>query len=136
MREYTKSRQVARRSHSEHLSAFELRSIEELASRELPQRDTPIGIVLDGYPTWMWQIGTLGSVKWMVSEHDLPTRATKDPLWIPLSSSSLHIEDVEVMLVDGEWPEPNHLLWKLKPLRVAVRVTMPQKARNKKRRKV
>ena len=40
MREYMKSRQVARQPHSEHLSAFELRSIAELASRELRQRDT------------------------------------------------------------------------------------------------
>ena len=61
MREYAKARQVAQRPHSEHLSAFELRSIEELASHELRQWDTPLGIVLDGYLTWMWQIGTLGT---------------------------------------------------------------------------
>ena len=54
MREYAKARQVAQRPHSEHLSTFELRSIEELASRELRQQDTPLGIVSDGYPTWMW----------------------------------------------------------------------------------
>ena len=80
MREYTKAQQVARRPHSEHLSAFELRSIEELASRELRQRDTPLEIVLDGYPTWLWQIGTLGTVKWMVSKYDLPKRALDGPL--------------------------------------------------------
>ena len=59
MREYVKSRQVSQLLHSEHLSEFEHRSVKELASRELRQRETPIGIFLDGYPTWTWLIGTL-----------------------------------------------------------------------------
>ena len=49
----------------------------------------------------MWQIGTLGRVKWMVSQHNLPVRAAEDPPWISRSSSLLGLEDVEVLLVDG-----------------------------------
>ena len=40
------------------------------------------------------------------------------------------------MRIDGKWPEPNHRLWKLKSLRVTVRVTSngPTKARKRLRK--
>ena len=100
----------------------------------LRQQETPIGIVSDGYPTWLWQIGTLGHVKWMVSKHDLPFRADDDPPWISRSSSLSGLEDVEVILVEGIWPAPDHPVWVLPSLRVAVRVT-PWVARRGKRKK-
>ena len=59
MHAYVKSIQVPRLPHAAHRSKLENRSVNELASRELRQQETPIGIFLDGYPTWMWQIGTL-----------------------------------------------------------------------------
>ena len=79
MHAYVKSCQVPRLSHSSHLAEVEHRSVNELVSRVLRQQETSIGIFSDSYPTWMWQIGTLGRVKWMVSQHDLPVRANKDP---------------------------------------------------------
>ena len=100
MHAYAQSLRVPRLSHSAHLSEVENRSVHELASRVLRQQETPIGIVSDGYPTWMWQIGTLGRVKWMVSKHDLPFRADDDPPWISRSSSLSGLEDVEVILVE------------------------------------
>ena len=100
----------------------------------LRQQETPIGIVSDGYPTWLWQIGTLGRVKWMVSEYDLPFCADNDPPWISRSSSLLSLEDMEVMLVDGNWPAPNHQVWLLPSLRVAVCVTPWLLRFNKKRK--
>ena len=123
MHTYVQSLQVPRLFHSAHLSEVENRSVHELASRVLRQQETPIGIVLDGYPTWMWQIGTHGRVKWMVSKHNLPFCANDDPLWISRSSLLLSLEDVEVILVEGNWPAPNHPVWLLPSLRVAVCVT-------------
>ena len=121
MWKYVKVRKEPRLPHSEHLSEFECRSVGELVSWELHQWDTHIGVVLDGYPTWIWQIDTLGSVKWMVSKHDLPTCATENLVWILLYSLSSYIEDVEAILVG--WIDPNHALWKLKSLRVVVCAT-------------
>ena len=92
MHAYVKSIQVPRLPHSAHLSELENRSVNKLASRELRQQETPIGIFSDGYPTWMWQIGTLGRVKWMVSQHNPSIRATEDPPWISRSSSPLCLE--------------------------------------------
>ena len=73
----------------------------------------------------------------MVSQHDLPVCATKDPLWIPLSSSSLCLEDIEKILVDSEWPDPNHTVWKLHSIRVVVCITpwTHAKAKRKKRKR-
>ena len=119
MHAYAQSLRVPRLSHSAHLSEVENRSVHELASRVLRQQETPIGIFSDGYPTWMCQIGTLGHLKWMVSQHDLPVRATKDLPWISRSSLPSRLEDVEVILVDGNWTAPNHLVWSLPSIHVA-----------------
>ena len=62
------------------------------------------------FPTQMWYIDTLGSVKWIVSAHILPSCAEEDPLWILRSSVSLYIEDVEVMLVHGGWPDSSRAM--------------------------
>ena len=72
----------------------------------------------------------------MISQHDLPVRAAEDPLWIPRSSLSLCLENVEVILVDGEWPDPNHTVWKLKSLQVTVCITSWTHAKvNRKKKK-
>ena len=133
MREYVTSRQVPQLPHSRHLSEFERRSMGELANRELRQQRTPIGIGSDGYPTWLWQIGTLGGMKWIISQHKLSICLAKNPLWIPLSSSSLCLEDVGVILVDEKWLDPNNMLWQLKSLQVAVCVTPWNNARKSRR---
>ena len=70
----------------------------------------------------------------MVSQHDLPVRAAEDPPWISHSSSLLCREYVEVILVDGNLPAPNHLVWSLQSLCVAVLIP-PWLIRGNKRRK-
>ena len=115
MQEYVKTRQVPQLPHFKHLFEFECRSVGELVSRKLRQRGTPIRIVLDDYSTWIRQIGTVESVKWMISKHNLPICVTKDLLWILLSSLSLCLKNVEVTLVDGKLSDPMHTLLKLKP---------------------
>ena len=37
--------------HAEYLSEFEIRSIGELISHELPQQDTPSRVIYDGFCT-------------------------------------------------------------------------------------
>ena len=69
MRAYVKSIQAPKLPHSVHLSEFERRSVHKLASRELRQQETLIGIFLDDYPTWIWQIEYHGSTALVLGVH-------------------------------------------------------------------
>lgn len=69
-----------------------------------------MGVILDSFRTWSWHIGTLGIKYWMVSEHNLPGQTNVDPLWIQRSLMSSYIEDIEVVLVGGGWPDLHNVL--------------------------
>ena len=58
----------------------------------------------------------------MKSKEDLPGRLEDDPPWFPSDTSSLDLHDVEVVLVQGAWPETTDSLWSMKSLKVAVRI--------------
>ena len=72
----------------------------------------------------------------MVSQHDLLVYATKDPQWILRFSLLLRLEDVEVILVNGNWPAPNHLMWALQFTRVAVPISPWLICGNKRRKRM
>ena len=74
-------------------------------------------------------------MKWIVSQHDLPVRANKDLPRISSSSLPSRLEDMEVILVEGNWPAPNHLVWALQSICVAVRITCWVTVNNKKKKR-
>ena len=80
---------------------------------------------------WSWQIGTLGVVRWMISEKDLPGRMETDPPWRKYFPKFPDIKPVEVMLVHGAWPSHAEPIWKLKSLRVAIRISGCKSSRRK-----
>ena len=102
----------------------------------LSQHSTSIGIVSEDYPVWCWQIGMLGVVRWMISDKDLPGRMETDPPWRQQFPKLPDIKPVEVLLVHGAWPTTTEPIWKLKSLRVAVRITECKRTRRKRRKLV
>ena len=103
------------------------RLIQDRAERTLVQRDTTVGVLSDMFPSWFWQVGCLGRVKWMKSKKDLPGRLEDDPPWFPSDTPSLSLPEVEVVLVQGVWPETTESLWLMKSLKVAIGITEAQK---------
>ena len=61
-------------------------------------------------------------MKWLKSKEDLPGRVDDDPPWFPSDTPSLDLQDVEVVLVQGAWPETTDSLWLMKSLKVAIRI--------------
>ena len=107
--------------------------IQARSERSLIQHKTTVGILLDAYPSWYWQVGSLGQVKWMKSRKNLPGRLDDDPPWFPSDTSSLSLPEVEVVLVQGLWPETTESLWSMKSLKVAIGITKAQQGkRNRK----
>ena len=62
-------------------------------------------------------------MKWLKSKEDLPGRLEDNPPWFPSETPSLELRDVEVVLVQGLWPETSDSLWSMKLLKVAVRIS-------------
>ena len=75
---------------------------------------TPIGVVAEKSPTWAWYVGALGSVKWLVGTEDLIGRKPGDPPWLAKTTNGLTIEDVEVILLQGDWGLIGEHIWKSK----------------------
>ena len=105
------------------------------AERTLIQRGTPIGIVADDYPSWFWQVGTLGKVQWMRSGQDLPGRQENDPPWFSTENQLGTLGDIEVLFVQDAWPAGEDSIWAMTCLKVAVRITH-WKSRRRKRQKL
>ena len=75
-------------------------------------------------------------VRWMISDKDLPGRMETDPPWKQQFPKLPDIKPVKVLLVHGAWPTTTEPIWKLKSLRVAVRITECKRTRRKQQKLV
>jgi hypothetical protein len=97
--------------------------IAEKALFTISKLSTRIGIFSDAEPTWSWYVGCSGKIQWMVSDKDLPARTDTDPPWLLRSSTELgDLPQVEVLLVQGRWPEDSDRIWKASELMIALQV--------------
>jgi hypothetical protein len=73
----------------------------------------------------------------MVSKNDLPSRTKDDPPWFPKESGEVsELSPVEVLLVQGRWPDALDRVWKSSVLKVALQVVnKPTTSRGKGKRK-
>ena len=60
-------------SGSESTRLEEDKYIQERVEQTITKTDTLIGIIAHKFGTAVWQLGTLGLVKWIVGSLDLPT---------------------------------------------------------------
>jgi hypothetical protein len=97
--------------------------IAEKAQFTIKQLATKISILSDEEPNWSWYVGCSGRILWMASTNDIPARADTDPPWHPKSATVLgDLPPVEILLVQGRWPEDADQIWKLSELKVALQV--------------
>jgi hypothetical protein len=97
--------------------------IAEKAQFTIKQLATKIGILSDEEPTWSWYVGCSGRILWMTSNNDISARAGTDPPWHPKSATVLgNLPPVEILLVQGQWPEDADQIWKSSKLKVALQV--------------
>ena len=80
-----------------------MKLIQAMGSVSLSVGTTPIGILATYYPTWGWYVRSMGKVKWLFSGEDLPGRMEGDPIWYGLGGSREELEEIEVLLVQGDW---------------------------------
>ena len=83
--------------------------------------NTPIGIVAEKSPTWAWYVGALGKVKWLVGSEDLIGRKPGDPPWLAKSTKGLKLDDVEIILVQGDWGLLDEQIWKSNSVRLILK---------------
>ena len=95
--------------------------IEEIGRVSLSVGNKSIGILAVGHPTWAWYVGTMGSVKWMWSGNDLPGRVLKDPVHYSLNNKEVVLDDVKVLLLQGEWNLVEDKLWGMKSLKTILK---------------
>jgi hypothetical protein len=97
--------------------------IAEKAQFTIKQLATKIGILSDEVPTWSWYVGCSGRILWMTSTNAIPARADTDTPWHPKSATVLGgLPPVEILLVQGRWPEDADQIWKSIELKVALQV--------------
>jgi hypothetical protein len=97
--------------------------IAEKAQFTIKQLATKIGILSDKEPTWSWYVGCSGRILWMTNTNDIPARTETDPPWHPKPATVLgDLPPVEILLVQGRWPEDSDQIWKLSELKVALQV--------------
>ena len=75
---------------------------------------TPIGIVAEKSPTWAWYVGALGKVQWLVGSKDLIGRRPGDPPWLAKTMKGLTFDDVEIILLQGDWGLIDKQIWESK----------------------
>ena len=63
----------------------------------------------------------MGSVKWMWSGNDLPGRVLKDPVHYSLNNKEVVLDDVKVLLLQGEWNLVEDKLWGMKSLKTILK---------------
>ena len=95
--------------------------IQERVEQTIAKRDTPIGIVAHKFGTAVWQLGTLGSVKWIVSPFDLPAQTPEDPLWYS-PTGVIPNKNVSVVLVQGCWDLVADGMWTFSSLQVVIAI--------------
>ena len=111
--------------------------ISERVGRVVRNCTTPVGIINSRYGTSSWQVGALGSVKWIVSNEQLPARREHDPPWFNAYEPN-KMDSVEVVIIDGELNSLPSLMWNLQDLKIVVCVKElmeSKKGRRRRRRK-
>ena len=85
------------------------------------------------FPSWYWQVGFLGQVKWRRSYADLPLpgKQEDDPPWFECDTPTQDLNEMEVVWVQGTWPETTNPIWLMKSLKVAIGIVEVQKARRR-----
>jgi hypothetical protein len=101
--------------------------IAERAETILKKGEMKLGIVSSSRPTWVWHVGTLGTVVWMRSPEDLFVRNTEDPPWRKEQGEQSELSDVDAILVQGNWPELEDPIWKMQTLQVAIKVVVSRR---------
>lgn len=76
--------------------------IQEKFQRTVVQQQTPIGIIGYKFSATYWQIKALGSVQWIVSDKNQPSRNKTDPPWDQNMSQIINY-DIQVILLQGPW---------------------------------
>jgi hypothetical protein len=111
--------------------------IAEKAQFTIKKIATKIGILSDEEPTWSWYVGCSGRIMWMTSTNDIPAQADTDLPWHPKSATVLgNLPPVEILLVQGRWPEDADQIWKSSELKVALQVVKkPIASRGTRKRK-
>ena len=61
-------------------------------------------------------------VKWVIIKQDLASHLETDPPWEKSFSYLSDFEDVEVIIVYGEWPVASERIWKLNFFKVAIHI--------------
>ena len=63
----------------------------------------------------------MGKVKWLISGEELPGRMEGDPIRYGLGASREELEEIEVLLVQGDWDIIGHQLWTMKSLKTILK---------------
>ena len=82
---------------------------------------TPIGIVAERSPTWAWYVGALGKVIWLVGSEDLIGRKPGDPPWLAKTMKGLTFDDVEIILLQGDWGLIDEQIWESKAVKLILK---------------
>ena len=98
-----------------------MKLVQEIAAISLGVGNTPIGILSEDYPTWGWYVDAIGKVKWLLSRNDLPGRMEGDPLKYDIDHPPVDLENVEVLLVQGNWSLINDQLWNMKSIQTILK---------------
>ena len=95
--------------------------IHEQGNVTVRQGLTPIGIVAEKSPTWAWYVGALGRVQWLVGSQDLIGRKPGDPPWLAKTMKGLTFDDVEIILLQGDWGLIDEQIWDSKAVRLILK---------------
>ena len=80
-----------------------MKLFQEMGAVSLGVGTTPIGILATDYPTWGWYVGAMGKTKWIISGQDLPGQIEGDAVHYASGKLLDGLEDVDVLLVQGDW---------------------------------
>ena len=95
--------------------------VQEQCEVTVRKGNTSIGVVSDRSPTWAWYVGALGKVQWLVGTEDLIGRKQGDPPWLAKTTKGLTLNDVEIILLQGDWGLLDEQIWKSKSVKLIMK---------------
>ena len=98
-----------------------MKLVQEITAISLGVENIPIGIMSADYPAWGWYVGAIDKVKWMLSGNNVPGRMEEDPVRYEIDHLLDELEDVEVLLVQGDWSLINDKLWNMKSIKTILK---------------
>ena len=98
-----------------------MKLIQEMGAVSLGVGITPIGILVADYPTWAWYVGAMGKIKWMISGLNFPGQMEGDSVRYKIGDSLDGLEDVEVLLIQGDWSLIDDRLWTIESLKTILK---------------